>query len=69
MAELVRYAFAHDCRHHAPNINRLAGDIIYIHIFGNPILILNSAKVTDDLLEKRGTIYSSRPRRVMLQEL
>ncbi|KAJ7225444.1 cytochrome P450 [Mycena pura] len=45
------------------------GDLIYIRVFGNPILVLNSAAVTSDLLEKRGVKYSSRPVRTMIVEL
>ncbi|KAI0066585.1 cytochrome P450 [Artomyces pyxidatus] len=37
------------------------GDIISIQVFGQVIVILNSATVARDLLEKRGTIYSGRP--------
>ncbi|THH09649.1 hypothetical protein EW146_g8627 [Bondarzewia mesenterica] len=43
----------------------LYGDMIYIYAFGNPILILNSAKAAEELLDKRGSIYSSRPVRTM----
>ncbi|KAJ7706095.1 cytochrome P450 [Mycena rosella] len=45
------------------------GDLIYIRVFGNPILVLNSAAVAADLLEKRGGNYSSRPKRVMVVDL
>ncbi|THH12717.1 hypothetical protein EW146_g7437 [Bondarzewia mesenterica] len=44
----------------------LYGDIIYIYAFGNPILVLNSAKAAEELLDKRGSIYSSRPVRTMI---
>jgi hypothetical protein len=46
-----------------------SGDIIYIYVFGNPILVLNSAAAASDLLEKRGSNYSSRPVRTMVTEL
>ncbi|KAJ7254032.1 cytochrome P450 [Mycena haematopus] len=45
------------------------GDLIYIRVFGNPILVLNSAAVASDLLDKRGGKYSSRPVRTMIVEL
>ncbi|KAI0094761.1 cytochrome P450 [Irpex rosettiformis] len=45
------------------------GDIIYVHIFGNPLLVLNTAEAVNDLFEKRGAIYSSRPVRTMVSEL
>ncbi|EPQ60724.1 cytochrome P450 [Gloeophyllum trabeum ATCC 11539] len=43
--------------------------MIYVRLFGNPILILNSATVASDLLDKRGAKYSSRPVRTMVNEL
>lgn len=45
------------------------GDIIYVYIFRNPIIILNSADAINDLFEKRSAIYSSRPVRTMVNDL
>lgn len=45
------------------------GDIIYIRVLGNPIIVLNSAEAVNDLFEKRSANYSSRPVRVMVNEL
>ncbi|KIM78610.1 hypothetical protein PILCRDRAFT_98340 [Piloderma croceum F 1598] len=45
------------------------GDIIYIYAFGNPIIVLNTAEAANQLLDKRGDIYSSRPLRTMVGEL
>ncbi|KAH9837137.1 cytochrome P450 [Rhodofomes roseus] len=45
------------------------GDLIYIRVFGNPILVVNSAKAASDLLDKRSSIYSSRPYRTMVSKL
>jgi len=45
------------------------GDIIYIYRFGNPIVVLNTAEAANLLLDKRSNKYSSRPRRIMLNEL
>lgn len=38
----------------------LLGDIIYLRIFGNPVMVINSPEVAEDLLERRSKIYSSR---------
>ncbi|KIY43454.1 cytochrome P450 [Fistulina hepatica ATCC 64428] len=46
-----------------------AGDIIHISVFGKSTVILNSESAVIDLLEKRGAIYSNRPRLVLLGEL
>ncbi|GLB36242.1 putative cytochrome p450 [Lyophyllum shimeji] len=48
---------------------QIYGDIIYISVFRNPILVLNSARAAADLLEKRSSNYSSRPTRTMIVEL
>ncbi|ETW82115.1 cytochrome P450 monooxygenase 109, partial [Heterobasidion irregulare TC 32-1] len=45
------------------------GDLVYQYTPGEPLLIINSAKVADDLLEKRGAIYSSRPMRTMIAKM
>lgn len=37
-----------------------AGDLIYIEMLGQPIIVLHSRKVTSDLLEKRASNYSDR---------
>jgi len=44
-----------------PVTERIPGDILSFHIFGQVIVVLNSFKATKDLLEKRGDIYSDRP--------
>ncbi|KXN89936.1 O-methylsterigmatocystin oxidoreductase [Leucoagaricus sp. SymC.cos] len=45
------------------------GDVIYIRLLGNPMLVLNSVQAVNDLLDKRGHIYSSRPVRPMVVDL
>src|ERR1700761_7663889 len=37
------------------------GDIIYLNILGQPIVVLNSKEAIADLLDTRGSIYSDRP--------
>ncbi|KAJ7756757.1 cytochrome P450 [Mycena maculata] len=39
----------------------LYGDVVYLNVFGRHIILLNSVKSTNDLLEKRGQNYSDRP--------
>lgn len=36
-------------------------DIIYVKVLGQPIVILNSAKVTFEMLDKKSSMYSDRP--------
>lgn len=45
------------------------GDVVYIRLFQQPIVILNSLQAARDILEKRGAIYSDRPRFVLFSEL
>ncbi|KNZ73921.1 O-methylsterigmatocystin oxidoreductase [Termitomyces sp. J132] len=45
------------------------GDLIYLDVFRNPMLVLNSLEAAQELLEKKGAIYSSRPVRTMQAEL
>ncbi|KIK59232.1 hypothetical protein GYMLUDRAFT_227258 [Collybiopsis luxurians FD-317 M1] len=44
-------------------------DIVHLSALGNSIIVLNSSKVINDLVEKRSSIYSSRPHSVMLGDL
>lgn len=45
------------------------GDVVYLQMGPTPTIILGSAQAAWDLLEKRGSIYSSRPRFIMGGEL
>ncbi|THH08770.1 hypothetical protein EW145_g2477 [Phellinidium pouzarii] len=45
------------------------GDIIYIPIFGRPVIILNTAEAALDLMEKRGANYSDRPISILLGKM
>lgn len=47
----------------------LLGDVVYAHLLGKDVVILNSMQAARDLLEKRSAIYSDRPRFVLLTEL
>lgn len=41
------------------------GNLVYLELFGQPIVVVNSHDVAIDLLEKRSVNYSDRPRSVM----
>ena len=45
------------------------GGYIFLKIFGNPYLVVNSPKAAMDLFEKRSNIYSDRPVSIMANEL
>lgn len=40
-----------------------------VKFFTSPFVIINSQKIAKELLDKRGSIYSSRPRLVMMTEM
>ncbi|KAF9218833.1 cytochrome P450 [Gyrodon lividus] len=44
-------------------------DVIHLNIFGSHMVVLNSERAANDLLDHKGSIYSCRPRMVMLKEL
>ncbi|KAH9919494.1 cytochrome P450 [Epithele typhae] len=45
------------------------GELVYLNIFGQGILFINTHDAAVDLLEKRGAIYSDKPKMVMAGEL
>ncbi|EJD04755.1 cytochrome P450 [Fomitiporia mediterranea MF3/22] len=45
------------------------GDLIYVAVLGRPMIIVNSAQAARDLMEKKGAIYSSRPRMEIMGEM
>ena len=45
------------------------GKVVYLHVFGQGLVFLNTAEACIDLLDKRGTIYSDKPHLVMCGEL
>ncbi|KAF7420894.1 hypothetical protein PC9H_011412 [Pleurotus ostreatus] len=48
---------------------KVYGDMIYMNIMGQSILVLGSVERITDLLEKRSVKYADRPRMTMLNEL
>ncbi|KAF8903952.1 cytochrome P450 [Gymnopilus junonius] len=52
--------------------SRIYGPMVYMHVFGQEFVVLNSLESVIDLFEKRSSIYSTRPRlrsKVMAGEL
>ena len=50
-------------------LTRFAGELVYLNVFGQGLLFVNSYEAAVDLLEKRGAIYSDKPKMVMAGEL
>lgn len=46
---------------------QLKGDVLSFKILGQRVIVLNSLEATQDLLEKRSSNYSDRPRWTMLE--
>ncbi|EEB88889.1 hypothetical protein MPER_13085 [Moniliophthora perniciosa FA553] len=45
------------------------GDVMFIRIFSQPMVVLSTFEAAQELLEKRSAIYSDRPRFVLFSEL
>ena len=46
----------------ASSAHLVSGPIVYINLAGQDVVVLNTLKVAADLLDRRSSIYSSRPR-------
>ena len=42
-----------------------SGDVVYLNVLGQPMVVLNSLQAAQDLLDKRSANYSDRPDSVM----
>ena len=72
MGKTVRYVkHTTSCLHEMFSLNTLffIGDIVHVETFGNHVIYLNTIEAANELLDKRSTIYSSRPRMVMIPDL
>jgi hypothetical protein len=47
----------------------IEGDVAYMEVFGQPIVILNSYRAVYDLFFKRASVYSDRPQLAVSGEL
>ena len=52
-----------------PRAHDILDDVMYLNALGQPILFLNSLKAAAELLDRRASIYSGRPRLIMAQEI
>jgi hypothetical protein len=50
-------------------LNNNTGDVVYLSVFGRPIIVLNSQKAAADLLGRRARNYSDRPRFIVAAEI
>jgi hypothetical protein len=51
------------------NAHDVLEDMLYMNALGQPILVFNSLKPAAELLDRRASIYSSRPRFIMAHEV
>jgi len=42
-----------------------SSDVVYFNVLGNRMIVLNSQKAANEILDKRGAIYQDRPRFVL----
>ncbi|KAI0784068.1 cytochrome P450 [Abortiporus biennis] len=45
------------------------GDLVFLNVVGQPILVLNSLRVAVDLLDRRSDIYSDRPKNIVTRDM
>ena len=62
---MVRRFVINGCVSSEPTPSTTTGDIVYLNVLGKPIVVLGSYKVACDLLDKRSSNYSGRPKSVM----
>jgi hypothetical protein len=43
--------------------------MMFLKVFGRPIIVINSFKAASDLLDRRANIYSNRPRIIVTHEI
>ncbi|KAI0365462.1 cytochrome P450 [Pilatotrama ljubarskyi] len=48
---------------------KYASDVLYFTVLGTPLLVINSFEAAHELLDKKGSLYSDRPRLVLAKEL
>lgn len=42
---------------------------MYLNAFGKPMVVFNSLKAASELLDRRASIYSDRPRQIVANEI
>lgn len=47
--------------------SHIDSDILYLNVLGRPIIVINSTKIAQELLNKRGANYADRPRFVLFE--
>ena len=61
-----RFSFCSSPQH---PLHLIPGDVVYLHVFGQPLIFLNSPAAVAELMAKRSAIYSDRAPLVMATEL
>jgi hypothetical protein len=47
----------------------IPGDIVYLNVLGQPIVVINSLEAAAEILDRRANIYSDRPRLIVANEI
>ncbi|KAI9068980.1 cytochrome P450 [Trametes sanguinea] len=58
-----------ECLGYAALARKYASDVVYFTVLGTHLLVINSFEAARELLDKKGALYSDRPRLVMIKEL
>ena len=52
---------------HTVVLTTIIGDVVYLNVLGQSIVVLGSMQAARDLLDKRSSNYSDRPRSAMME--
>ena len=52
---------------HSVMLTTIIGDVVYLNVLGQSIVVLGSMQAARDLLDKRSSNYSDRPRSAMME--
>ncbi|KAJ3019302.1 hypothetical protein NUW54_g122 [Trametes sanguinea] len=59
----------HEWLEYADMSRKYRSDVLFFKVLRTPLLVINTFEAARDLLEKKGVLYSDRPRMVMIKEL
>ncbi|OSC99152.1 cytochrome P450 [Trametes coccinea BRFM310] len=59
----------HEWLEYAKMSRKYCSDVLFFKVLGTPLLVINTFEAARELLEKKGALYSDRPRMVMIKEL
>ncbi|KZT29047.1 cytochrome P450 [Neolentinus lepideus HHB14362 ss-1] len=50
-------------------LRKTYGDLVYLNVAGQPLIVVNSHKIAADLLDRRAALYSDRPNNIVASDI